>query len=156
MKLSKFKNELSQLHEVKFILPNGIAVPTHFHVTEVGIITKNYIDCGGEIRKDTVVGFQLWEDKDVDHRLAPSKLLKIIALSEAKLGITDAEIEVEYQSDTIGKYGVEYNNGVFILTNTFTDCLAKDKCGVEQPKQKVQLADLSSQTSCCNPKSGCC
>lgn len=30
-----------------FKLENGNSVPEHFHVTEVGIITKDFIDCGG-------------------------------------------------------------------------------------------------------------
>ena len=41
MKLSQIKNVLSTLETVTFQLPNGTFVPEHFHVTEVGIITKN-------------------------------------------------------------------------------------------------------------------
>ncbi|MGA8855051.1 MAG: DUF6428 family protein, partial [Christiangramia sp.] len=47
MKLSEFKNQLSRLKEIAFQLPNGQLVPEHFHVTEVGKITKHFIDCGG-------------------------------------------------------------------------------------------------------------
>jgi hypothetical protein len=49
--------------------------------------------------------FQLWDTNDFEDRLKPQRLLNIIALSEEKLNIGDLEIEVEYQSDTIGKYG---------------------------------------------------
>ncbi len=98
MKLSEIKNHLANTDALSFMLPNDTFVPQNFHVTEVGLITKNFIDCGGTVRKETVVNFQLWEDSnDEDHRLKPNKLLKIIALSEKVLGIEDYEIEVEYR-----------------------------------------------------------
>ena len=46
MKLSKIKEILPLLENVEFQLENGNFVPEHFHVTEVGQITKNFIDCG--------------------------------------------------------------------------------------------------------------
>lgn len=157
MKLSELKSVLVSTSELVFTLPNGTIVPEHFHVTEVGQVTKHFIDCGGTIRNEQVVNFQLWEANDFDHRLAPKKLMDIITLSENKLGLKDAEIEVEYQSETIGKYGLDYENGKFVLTSKQTDCLASDKCGIPAEKQKVKLSDLSSKnTNCCTPGSGCC
>lgn len=50
MKLSEFKKQLSTVTELNFVLPNGTIVPQHFHVTEVGQVTKNFIDCGGTVR----------------------------------------------------------------------------------------------------------
>lgn len=157
MKLSEFKQTLTGLEELKFNLPNGSSVPAHFHVTEIGKINKHFIDCGGVIRNESVINFQLWVANDTDHRFAPQKLLKVIEMSEEKLGITDAEIEVEYQSTTIGKYDLSFDSGVFVLNNTFTDCLAKDNCGIEeQPKKKIKLSELNNQEACCSPDSGCC
>ena len=104
MKLLEVKSILSNIDEVKFLLPNGTAVPVHFHVTEVGVITRHFIDCGGTERLEKVVNFQLWEAGDFDHRLAPKKLKDIIELSEEKLGIGNLEVEVEYQQDTIAKF----------------------------------------------------
>ena len=92
MKLSEIKEILSALENVEFQLENGTFVPEHFHVTEVGQIIKNFIDCGGVIRKEKVVNFQLWNANDYEHRLKPGKLLSIIKLSENKLGIEDADI----------------------------------------------------------------
>ncbi len=68
----------------------------------------------------------------------------------------DLEIEVEYQSDTIGKYGLDFSGENFLLTTKQTDCLAKDNCGVPQHKQKLQLAELETSKSCCTPGGGCC
>ncbi len=157
MRLSEFKKQLNDVSELNFILPNGNKVPEHFHITEVGQVTKNFIDCGGTVRNEKVVNFQLWEANDFDHRLAPEKLKSIIALSENKLGLEDAEIEVEYQSDTIGKYGIEFNGKNFNLVSKFTNCLASDKCGIPEEKLKVNLSELQSKKQgCCTPGSGCC
>ncbi|PZD79185.1 DUF6428 family protein [Mesonia sp. K7] len=168
MKLSEVKKALKALDTIAFQLPHGELVPRHFHVTEVGKVTKHFIDCGGQVRHEEVVNFQLWSANDYDHRLHPEKLLKIIQLSEEVLGITDLEIEVEYQMqshkqessiaqnfNTIGKFGLAFDGTHFLLTPQQTDCLAKDQCGVPTQKKKIALAELSS-TSCCTPESNCC
>jgi len=146
------------LKAVNFVLPNGTFVPEYFHVTEVGLTTKNFIDCGGTVRKETVVNFQLWDANDYDHRLKPKKLLDIIALSERVLGIEDYEIEVEYQDTTIGKYDLGFNGAAFTLLNKQTACLAMDQCGIPADKQKVSLKELGSNTNAnsCTPGGGCC
>jgi hypothetical protein len=155
MKLSAIKTQLEGLPQVNFILPNGSQVPAHFHVTEVGQVSKKYIDCGGTLREESKVTFQLWEDGDVDHRLAASKLLNIIDLAENLLSIPDLEVEVEYQGDTIGRYGLDFNGTDFLLTATQTDCLAKDKCGIPMEKPKIRLSSIA-QGPVCTPNSGCC
>ncbi len=88
MKLSEVKNRLNELEKISFKLPNGELVPNHFHVTEVGKITKHFIDCGGTVRNEEVVNFQLWNANDYDHRLHPEKLIHIIELSEKVLAIS--------------------------------------------------------------------
>ena len=149
MNLSAIKQILPTLENVLFELENGNKVPEHFHVTEVGMVTKNFIDCGGVIRSEKVVNFQLWNANDYDHRLKPTKLLNIIRLSEQKLGIEDLEIEVEYQGETIGKYGLKFKENTFILTNKQTDCLAKDNCGIPEEK-------LVATQNTFKPSDGCC
>ncbi|WP_310993977.1 DUF6428 family protein [Aequorivita marina] len=162
MKLSEVKNKLNQLDNIAFQLPNGELVPNHFHVTEVGKITKHFIDCGGTVRQEEVVNFQLWNADDYDHRLHPEKLLHIIELSEKTLGIGDLEIEVEYQGNTIGKFGLDFDGQHFLLTNKETDCLAKEQCGLDsnqapEEKLKPQLTAIETQDgSACTPGGGCC
>lgn len=157
MKLSEIKNHLSSLETIAFELPNGSLVPSHFHVTEVGKITKHFIDCGGTIRNEEVVNFQLWNKDDYDHRLHPEKLIHIIELSEKTLDIDDLEIEVEFQgSKTINKFGLDFNGSHFLLTNKATACLAEDACGINQDKPKIKLSDLQAQTSCCSSSNECC
>lgn len=155
MKLSEIKKELDGLSEINFILPNGSFVPKHFHVTEVGKVTKDFIDCGGTVRNEEVINFQLWENSDTDHRLFPGKLVSIIELSEKVLGLPDAEIEVEYQADTIGKYSLDFDGINFLLVAKQTNCLAPDACGITPPKVKVNMGDLTNENTC-TPGSGCC
>ncbi|MDM1045441.1 hypothetical protein HX004_11125 [Myroides sp. 1354] len=151
MKLSEVKQVLAGLEKVDFQLEDGSFVPEHFHVTEVGQVDKKYIDCGGVIRTEKKVSFQLWNANDFEHRLKAGKLLNIIRLSENKLGIEEGEVEVEFQGKTtIGKYNLAFNGTHFILVNTITACLAEDACGIK-PADLPQTA-----SSCCDPNSGCC
>jgi Family of unknown function (DUF6428) len=157
MKLSEIKSALQNLSTIAFQLPNGEFVPSHFHVTEVGKVTKHFIDCGGTVRNEEVVNFQLWEANDYDHRLHPEKLVHIIELSERTLNIPDLEIEVEYQmKETIGKFNLDFDGTHFLLTSRLTDCLAKDNCGIPAQKPKVKIGEWKQKETSCNPNSGCC
>jgi hypothetical protein len=156
MKLSEIKSHLAQATGVNFQLENGTPVPEHFHVTEVGIITKDFIDCGGTVRHEKVANFQLWDANDFEHRLKAGKLLNIIALSEKVLGMEDLEIEVEYQAETIGKFDLGYDGKNFVLIAKKTACLAQDQCGVPQEKQKLVLQNLAASAGVCTPGGGCC
>jgi hypothetical protein len=156
MKLSEIKALLAQAASVNFQLENGTAVPEHFHVTEVGVVTKDFIDCGGTVRHEKVANFQLWDANDFEHRLKAGKLLNIIALSEKVLAMEDLQIEVEYQAQTIGKYDLGYDGKNFLLIAKTTACLAPDLCGVPAVKPKVQLQNLAASGSVCTPGGGCC
>lgn len=157
MKLLEIKTHLNALESITFMLPNGELVPNHFHVTEIGKINKHFVDCGGTERKESVINFQLWDANDYDHRLYPEKLLNIIEISERILGLENFDIEVEYQGDTIGKFGLDFDGKNFLLANKKTDCLAKENCGVPASKPKLKRSELQPKpTASCDPNSGCC
>jgi hypothetical protein len=157
MTIKEIKNHLSKLKTIGFQLPNGTMVPNHFHVTEVGKVTKHFIDCGGTLRNEVVANFQLWEANDYDHRLHPEKLIHIIELSDKLLNLGNLAIEVEYQGTTIGKYGLDFDGINFLLTTKQTDCLAKDNCGIPTEKPKLKLSGLENKTSsCCSIDSNYC
>ena len=149
MKISEVKEALATIEAVNFKLPDGSTLPPHFHVTEVGLVTKHFIDCGGTERKETVANFQLWEAGDYDHRLAPQKFLNILNLCKKILGEEDYEIEVEYQQSTIGKFGLNFDGLNFILKNKQTACLAQEACGIPDKSEQESGSD-------CSPTSGCC
>lgn len=154
MKLSEIKNYLKSVECIGFQLPNGNSVPKHFHVTEVGKVVKDYIDCGGKVRSEAVISFQLWEENDYDHRLHPDKLLNIIELSEKIFEFDDLEIEVEYQGkETIGTYNLDFDGTNFLLTSKITACLAKDACIIPKEKPRIKI---HARQNYCDPGSGCC
>jgi len=155
MKISELKEKLAEVSAINFKLPDNTYLPVHFHVTEVGLVTKHFIDCGGTERKEIAANFQLWEAGDYDHRLAPQKFLHVLNLSQKILGSDDLNIEVEYQQGTIGKFGLEFDGQDFVLTNKQTACLAQDACGITD-KKKVSLSELTTQSACCTPGGGCC
>jgi hypothetical protein len=153
MTISDMKQSLAGLEAVNFRLSSGEYLPAHFHVTEMGLVSKHFIDCGGVERRETVANFQLWEAGDYDHRLAPQKFLHILKLSEKILGSDDLAIEVEYQQHTIGKFDLAFDGTDFVLLSKQTACLAQDACGI--PNALFALPQLPA-ASCCAPGGGCC
>ena len=158
MKISAFKKHLSTLESLHFVQPDGRLVPAHFHVTEMGLSTKHFIDCGGTIRQDKVASFQLWVADDVQHRLQPAKLLGIVDKAAPLMGAEDLDIEVEFQGDTIGKYSLETEGYTFVLVPKFTDCLAKETCGVPETiaSTKPAFEVVATGAAVCVPGGGCC
>jgi hypothetical protein len=159
MNISELKSILLKCPELKFRHFNGMEVPSHFHITEAGLTSKHFIDCGGKLRTEKLISFQIWVASDTEHRLLPDKLLKIISLAEPLFEGEDLEIEVEYQSDTIGKYGLEADKTGFLLTPKLTNCLAMDSCIKPAEKIKINIAEIVSGGSAgngCSPSSGCC
>ena len=153
MKIAEMKAALAGLAAVSFRLPDGTQLPAHFHVTEVGLVSKHFIDCGGVERQEQVANFQLWEAGDYDHRLAPQKFLHILELSGKILGSDDLDIEVEYQQATIGKFGLAREGNDFVLTPKQTACLAPDACGIPAaPAFALPLLQVAG----CTPGGGCC
>lgn len=158
MKLQEFRNHLNEIESLNFIQLNGDSVPPHFHITEAGLTTKHFVDCGGTIREEKTISMQLWTADDIEHRLTPKKLLGIITIAEHLWASEDLDIEIEYQAESIGRYGVLFSEGNFVLTPKFTNCLALDSCGISaMPKKKIRLSELQTiATQSCTPNSGCC
>ena len=138
MKLTELKSILESQPDKfpGFILPDGDRVPAHFHLTEVGHVAKNFIDCGGTIRRTESTVLQLWvNDGDADHRLNAGKMAKILGLGARVLPHGDLPVEVEWDCCVTSQYPIASFTTAgdhidFSLTTKHTDCLAKEKCGV--------------------------
>ncbi|WP_019947210.1 DUF6428 family protein [Hymenobacter aerophilus] len=152
MTISEIKAILPTLTAINFRLPDGALLPAHFHVTEVGLISRHFIDCGGVERYEQAANFQLWEAGDYDHRLAPKKFLHILELSAKVLGRDDLNIEVEYQQATISRFDLAFDGTDFRLLPKQTACLAQDACGI--PAADFALPQLPM--AACTPGGGCC
>ena len=122
----------------------SLEVPDHFHVTEVGRMDKQYMDCGGVLRMEEFCIIQVWSAHDVEHRLTSSKFLKILDMADATFDLAGLSIRIEYGEKVASQYVLSAvrEEGEFLwlfLEARKTDCLAPDKCGV---------------SSCC--EEGCC
>lgn len=147
MNVEQFQQLLEQYPNAKlqFQLPKGEKIPSHFHVTEVGRIDKTFVDCGGTQRRSASCALQIWTADDTDHRLIAGKLAEILLLAKPILTTFDLPIEVEYGIDAAAMYSISHAEAffgdlTFVFAGKQTDCLAKDKCGVNT----------------CSPLSGCC
>jgi len=159
MRLSELKEHLQSTNEVAFVLPGGQTVPAHFHVTEAGLVSRNYIDCGGTIREEFTIRLQLWVAGDTEHRLTAHKLLHILDKAEPLFKGIDADIEVEYQQDTIARYGLALSPAKqLVLQKMRTACLATDHCGIQPEHLNLtqKYKTKSEAVACCSPESGCC
>jgi hypothetical protein len=159
MTLSELKNQLQKQTPIVLHLPDQSTIPAHFHVTEVGQVQKQFVDCGGTFRTLNTIRIQLWVSSDVEHRLTSVKWLGIMEKAEQELGLKDVEIEVEYQANTIQVYRLSVQGDQFELLNTHTECLAPDLCGINAEKKKVNLVDLTpteKQNTTCKPGGNCC
>jgi hypothetical protein len=121
--------------KMHFMLPDKSFVPAHFHITEVGRVQKDFIDCGGTVRSATTCLLQVWVAHDVDHRLETTKLAKIMEIAQPLLGSDQLPVEIEYEGDAISQYplgGAESTPSglLFYLGSKHTACLAPEKCGV--------------------------
>jgi hypothetical protein len=153
MNIIELKNILARNPGVKirFILPDGSSIPAHFHITEVGHVRKDFIDCGGTKRSTSTCLLQAWTaENDEDHSLEAAKLARILDLAADILPNGELPVEVEFEAPTISQFPIRSGEKlgdalVFHLTTKHTDCLAKEKCGLE-----------SVASSCCAPSGGCC
>lgn len=153
MKLREFKEILANNKNKRFLiqLPNQKNIPQSFHITEVGLIKKEFIDCGGSIHKTEACQLQAWIGADVDHKIETEKMLSILKKSESIINDDSINLEIEYEDNIISQYPVSQaivtDDAVTLeLSLKHTDCLAKEQC----------LPKSSDQVGCCGNSTGCC
>jgi len=151
MKLFDLRKTLQQHPEAfpRFVLPDGRYIPPHAHVTEVGHVVKNFIDCGGVSGKNETVLLQTHVGRDVEHRLRSDRLAKILRLGERVLPHDQLEVEVEYDCCVVAQYPVTDVKRAgkhldLILGKRRTQCLAQERRNAASPK------------TCCETAAVCC
>jgi hypothetical protein len=122
--------------KMHWMLPDNSFVPSHYHITEVGRVRKDFIDCGGTVRSTAACVLQVWVANDVDHRLETEKLASIMRVAGSLLESEDLPVEVEYEDAVISQYpigGMEVTPSglLFYLGTKHTACLAPEKCKVD-------------------------
>jgi hypothetical protein len=155
MKLSDLRAVL-ELHPntlPHFVLPDGDSIPPHAHVTEVGLVVKNFIDCGGVTGKSESVVLQTHVGEDMDHRLSSGTFAKILKLGERVLPHDQLEVEVEYDCCVVAQYPIAEGRLAgdhldVVLGKRHTQCLAQER----------QKAAGTVVDACCAPSAvaACC
>lgn len=109
MKLSDLRTVLDRYPDAcpRFILPDREQIPAHAHVTEVGHVVKNFIDCGGVTGRSETVLLQTHVGQDTDHRLKAARLAEILELGGRLLPHDQLEVEIEYDCCVVAQYPVE-------------------------------------------------
>jgi hypothetical protein len=133
----------------RFVLPDGDFIPAHAHVTEVGHVVKNFIDCGGVTGKSETVLLQTHVGQDADHRLKADRFAKILQLGERVLPHDQLEVELEYDCCVVAQYPVSEvkpsgDDLDVVLGKRRTQCLA-------QERRNAAPAD-----ACCATAAACC
>jgi Family of unknown function (DUF6428) len=134
MKLDELKTALQKYPETlpRFVLPDGDAIPAHAHVTEVGHVVKNFVDCGGVTGKTETVLVQTHVGDDTEHRLTSKRFAKILELGDCVLPHGRLDVEVEYDCCVVAQYpiGGAKQTGRhldLLLENRRTQCLARER-----------------------------
>jgi Family of unknown function (DUF6428) len=135
----------------RFVLPDGDHIPSHAHVTEVGHVVKNFIDCGGVTGKTETVLLQAHVGRDTDHRLRSGRFAKILQLGQRIVPHDRLEVEVEYDCCVVTQYPVlEVNEAGehldLILGKRQTQCLAQER----------RKAAAPIPAECCETAAACC
>jgi uncharacterized protein DUF6428 len=133
----------------RFVLPDGDHIPAHAHVTEVGHVVRNFIDCGGQTGKEKKVVLQTHIGNDTDHRLRADRFAKILELGNRVIPSADLDVDVEYDCCVVAQYPIaearpdrEHLN--LILQHGRTQCRARER------------RESETAAGCCAASAACC
>ena len=133
----------------RFVLPDGDYIPAHAHVTEVGHVVRNFIDCGGLPGKEERVVLQTHVGNDSDHRLRSDRFAKILQLGNHVIPSADLDVDVEYDCCVVAQYPIaeaepDGERLKLILGRGRTQCRARER------RESQMAAD------CCATSPACC
>ncbi len=133
----------------RFVLPDGDCIPAHAHVTEVGHVVRNFIDCGGLTGKEEKVVLQTHVGNDTDHRLRSERFAKILQLGNRVIPNADLNVDVEYDCCVVAQYPIAeaQPRGQYldlILERARTQCRAR-----ERRQAETAGGCCATSTSCC-------
>jgi len=158
MKFSELTSLLSAHPERHFRirLPDRSAVPVSFHVTEIGLVHKTFIDCGGTLRETRACQLQVWVGEDYEHRIETGKMAAILGKGKSLLPDDSVPVEIEYEDKVISQYTIPgHETGddavILILAHKHTECLAPELCGLPAINR---LPAIDTKSTCCGPN--CC
>jgi len=143
-------------------------VAPSYHITEIKQAPITSVDCGGVKNEWTEIIVQLMEPADQQQLRAMKvrKALSIIDIVEKVMPLDiKGEVRIEFGNSEFdtrqfspSEFILDDENLIVNLSPVSVQCKANDRggsCGAPV-KQKVQLKDLTAESSCCTPGGGCC
>ena len=151
MKFHDLQNTLEANPELfpRFVLPNGDYIPAHAHITEVGYVVRNFIDCGGLTGKEEKVVLQTHVGSDTDHRLRSERFAKILQFGNRVIPNADLDVDIEYDCCVVAQYPIteaapDGDHLNLILRRSRTQCRARER------------RESETAASCCATSAACC
>jgi hypothetical protein len=133
----------------RFVLPDGDYIPAHAHVTEVGHLVRNFIDCGGLSGKEEKVVLQMHVGDDSDHRLRSDRFAKILRLGKRVIPTADLDVDVEYDCCVVAQYPIVKAKPDSEHLNLILQ-RGRTQCRVRERRQNETTA------TCCATSAACC
>ena len=165
-----FKEKLVQNPglDLQFQYANDKWVAPSYHITEIKQAPITSVDCGGVKNEWTEIIVQLMEPANQQQLRAMKarKALSIIDIVEKVMPLdSNGEVRIEFGNNGFDTrqlspagFILDDENLIVNLSPVAVQCKANDRggsCG-EPVKQKVQLKDLTADSSCCAPGGRCC
>jgi hypothetical protein len=133
----------------RFVLPDGDYIPAHAHVTEVGHLVRNFIDCGGLNGKEEKVVLQTHAGDDTDHRLRSDRFAKILRLGNRLIPSADLDVDVEYDCCVVAQYPIAEARPI----GQYLDLMlrrGRTQCRVRERRQsETAAACWGTSAACC-------
>ena len=133
----------------RFVLPDGDYIPPHAHVTEVGHVVRNFIDCGGLTGKEEKVVLQTHVGNDTDHRLRSDRFARILELGNRVIPSADLDVDVEYDCCVVAQYPIANAKPDGEHLNLILQ-RGRTKCRMRERRQSETAA------TCCATSAACC
>ena len=151
MKLNVLKDLLGRYPRTfpRFVLPDGDYIPAHAHVTEIGHVVRDFIDCGGETGREEKALLQTHVGRDTEHRLRSDRFGKILELGGRVLPSNELDVDVEYDCCVVAQYPISEIKRVgkyldIILERGRTQCRARER------------REAATNDACCGAGTACC
>ena len=151
MKLTELQNVLDAhpLAVPRFVLPDGGHIPVHAHITEVGHVIRNFIDCGGLTGTEEKIVLQTHVGRDISHRLRSDRFARILRLGNQVVPNPDLEVNIEYDCCAVSQYPIKQARptGDYLdltLARGRTQCRAR-----ERPQSAKPNCCSATSASCC-------
>ena len=151
MTLSDLQDTLGKYPNMfpRFVLPDGDYIPAHAHVTEVGHVVRNFIDCGGLTGKEEKIVLQTHIGNDTEHRLRADRFAKILRLGNRLIPSADLDVDVEYDCCVVAQYPIaeatpDGRHLNLILRRGRTQCRAR-----ERRESETAAGCCAASTACC-------